>query len=340
MAILLVLVQHFSPLEWTIAHRIGWTGVDLFFVLSGYLVTTLLLTEFQKRGTTDVKRFLIRRGFKIYPAFWVMTLSTCLMLALKHQPISLKAVGAELLFLQNYGPGLWVHTWSLAVEEHFYFALAGLFWWWTARKRRQLPSLKQVLLGLAGISLAVLALRLTGMWRFSAAYKFHKFGTHARIDTLFVGATLAFVRHRHLSELSGWVKSHQKLLWSVLLLLVLVMAFDESSLFIRTVGYWCCAVAYASLLALALQSSPTSARRFKWAAAIGQYSYGIYLWHFFLSEFVVLPLLNSTLSAVGLFFVQSAVSIVGGVLLSKAIEMPFLKLRDRLVPTASVRPSQ
>ena len=87
-AVLLVLGRHINLLStgdfsawhsfggwfsetWT---RGGWIGVDLFFVLSGFLVSGLLFREHQKFGTISAKDFLIRRGFKIYPAFWVLTL--------------------------------------------------------------------------------------------------------------------------------------------------------------------------------------------------------------------------------------------------------------------------
>src|SRR5215211_479046 len=52
--------------------KVGWTGVDLFFVLSGFLVSGLLFAEYRKNGELRIGRFLIRRGFKIYPPFWVL----------------------------------------------------------------------------------------------------------------------------------------------------------------------------------------------------------------------------------------------------------------------------
>src|SRR2546423_1538207 len=104
--------------------RGGWVGVDLFFVLSGFLVSGLLFREYQRSGTLDVPRFLWRRGMRIYPAFWTLLLATWLgfrWFGLPHT--SGNALLAELLFVQNYASGMWNHTWSLAVEEHFYVAL-------------------------------------------------------------------------------------------------------------------------------------------------------------------------------------------------------------------------
>jgi len=117
--------------------------VDLFFVLSGFLIGGLLVSELHHHGHIDIGRFLIRRGLKIYPPHFVFIGYLMLM------PVA-KAILAgnnvwttfttewgkywpNLLFLHNYvGTNPAGHTWTLAVEEHFYlllpFLLAGLVW--------------------------------------------------------------------------------------------------------------------------------------------------------------------------------------------------------------------
>ncbi len=100
--------------------RVGWIGVDLFFVLSGFLVSGLLFREYGRLGEVHAGRFLVRRGLRIYPAFYAFLLST----AIATGTIGTRQFVAEAAFVQNYIPGLWDHTWSLAVEEHFYFLLA------------------------------------------------------------------------------------------------------------------------------------------------------------------------------------------------------------------------
>jgi peptidoglycan/LPS O-acetylase OafA/YrhL len=98
----------------------GWMGVDLFFVLSGFLVSGLLFREFRQYGRVRLGRFLIRRGFKIYPGFYVLLGATLLVFALtKIRAVKAGQIWCEALFLTNYGPNIWGHTWSLAVEEHF-----------------------------------------------------------------------------------------------------------------------------------------------------------------------------------------------------------------------------
>src|SRR5689334_20467843 len=77
-AVILVLFAHHYLTIYTAT--MGWIGVDLFFVLSGFLVSGLLFAEYQKFGNIDTKRFLIRRGFKIYPAFYFSVFVTLFLL--------------------------------------------------------------------------------------------------------------------------------------------------------------------------------------------------------------------------------------------------------------------
>jgi peptidoglycan/LPS O-acetylase OafA/YrhL len=124
-AVLLVLVHH-SPGGEGALLKAGWTGVDLFFVLSGFLVSGLLFKEHLRSGRIRPGRFYLRRGLKIYPNFYVMLAVTSAALALGHIAVEPWNVVHEAVFLQNYLPAAWwgrEHAWSLAIEEHFYFLL-------------------------------------------------------------------------------------------------------------------------------------------------------------------------------------------------------------------------
>jgi len=94
--------------------------VDLFFVLSGFLISGLLFSDLTSNGSIALRRFYLRRGLKIYPAFYFFLAGTSLL-----WPVTLphKFLLSEVFFLQSYLPHIWQHTWSLAVEEHFYFVL-------------------------------------------------------------------------------------------------------------------------------------------------------------------------------------------------------------------------
>lgn len=91
-------------------------------MLSGFLISRLLFNEYKRSGRIDMKRFLIRRGLKIYPAFYVLMLYTAIDELLTRGRVPEKILG-DLLFGQNYFPHIWAHGWTLAVEEHFYWLL-------------------------------------------------------------------------------------------------------------------------------------------------------------------------------------------------------------------------
>src|ERR1700752_5114869 len=105
----------------------GRHGVPLFFALSGYLVGGMLISEMRLNGSIDIKRFLIRRGLKIYPAYFVLLAYLVIMPTLKGTattPALLSDYWPNAFFIHNYvGQNPAGYTWSLAVEEHFYLAL-------------------------------------------------------------------------------------------------------------------------------------------------------------------------------------------------------------------------
>ena len=105
-AIVGVLFRHFE-IDFFLAGPGGY-GVDLFFVLSGFLVSGLLFSEFKKRGKVNVGRFLIRRGFKIYPSFYFFIITTILVYSICFgSEFHTSEILSELFFLQSYVGGIW-----------------------------------------------------------------------------------------------------------------------------------------------------------------------------------------------------------------------------------------
>src|SRR5262245_20229087 len=181
-AVLLVVIHHLEPAPTTgvlaFFHRGGWMGVDFFFVLSGFLVSGLLFRDYQQTGRVRAGRFLLRRGLKIYPAFWVFMLMTA---AVFGSRISLGAYLTELAFVQNYHPAIWQHTWSIAVEEHFYLLLTFVFVW-LSRRRADDPftSLPRVIIGLCVVTLAMRTSTVLSLWPDLRVAQY-LFPTHLRI---------------------------------------------------------------------------------------------------------------------------------------------------------------
>jgi len=136
---ILAVVWHHSletPPSWAIAQR-GFLGVDLFFVISGFLIVTLLLREQRRTGTTSLRNFYIRRFLRIFPPYYAMLAVVGTAAYLRHGNAAL-AIRQDLpyaaLYLSNIVEvgGLLSLTWSLAVEEQFYLVVPALHRW-TAR---------------------------------------------------------------------------------------------------------------------------------------------------------------------------------------------------------------
>lgn len=208
-AVLLVMSAHSTPTPWL--GRSGWIGVDLFFVLSGFLISGLLFAEYRASGRIDAGRFLIRRGFKIYPSFYAFLAITVIVEAFRGRMITGGQLLAETLFVQNYGPRFWGHTWSLAVEEHFYlllpFALVALlrFGKTPGASLRRLPLLIVFLAGAILVGRTYTASR--GFWVYSH--------THCRADALAAGVFLGWFWHFRARETRAWAERFR---WAVLLI--------------------------------------------------------------------------------------------------------------------------
>src|SRR5277367_5590669 len=204
-AILLVIGHHAQTFPvWT---RTGWVGVDLFFVLSGFLISGLLYSEYKKRQNISVGRFFIRRGLKIYPAFYFFLLATlAAQLLLFKGSVPLRPYLYEMLFIQNYHFGIWLHTWSLAVEEHFYIALALLLVVFArlsparANPFRAIPWIF-VFVAFTCMLLRILTIRLTSPSIFRTPWVMNT--THCRVDGLFFGVFIGYLYHFRPEAIAG-----------------------------------------------------------------------------------------------------------------------------------------
>jgi peptidoglycan/LPS O-acetylase OafA/YrhL len=164
----------------------GNLGVRIFFVISGYLITSLLLAEHARTGTVNLKRFYVRRALRIMPAFYFFLAMIALAAAAGLVPASHAALVRAATYTANYLGTEWTlgHTWSLAVEEQFY-----LLW----------PSLI-VLLGLRrSLICAAAMLLLSPVFRGIAALSGHwpdnpRYSFECVADALATGCLLAYAR--------------------------------------------------------------------------------------------------------------------------------------------------
>jgi peptidoglycan/LPS O-acetylase OafA/YrhL len=311
----------------------GWIGVDLFFVLSGFLVSGLLFREYQKTQTIDFKQFLIRRGFKIYPPFWALIIITSLVTAFITRDFYRKGMLGEALFLQNYFSYFWEHTWSLAVEEHFYLLLCLVFFILLRFKKTPFNAIPNIFIFLA---IACLAMRQA-----TAIFGVYQYGTiieptHLRLDSLFFGVLISYLWHfRNLSE-NAYLIEYKTFIGIIGVICLLPAFFFKMSSHVW-IGVFGVTFFYlgSGLLLLAFLKSDFSKNRFlPVLAAIGTYSYSIYLWNMplqiWLDKFLKYEFgeYNWQIFAVTCFFGTFAV----GIGMSKLVEYPMLKIRDRFFP--------
>jgi len=317
--------------------RAGWIGVDLFFVLSGFLVGGLLVREYQASGRINARRFLARRGLRIYPAFYLLLVVSCALNSLGIVPFSAPTpsrVLAEIFFVQNYHYGIWNHTWSLAIEEHFYLLLlvAMLL---VVRSQDQRQALRRIAFGTALLSLLLPVLRAFSLRNEPYSWFGHYTPTHLRLDALAFGVLLAALYHLEGERLQTWLTPRRTLIALGAALLVLpAFILEQSNSLMFTAGLTGLYVGFGAALMLAITTT-----RIKYSgpekqlASIGEHSYAIYLWH--MPVLLWLPgLVRRVAPALAqpevMLFGYVAGSIVLGIFLTRLVETPILKLRDRL----------
>lgn len=325
-----------------ISRHITWSGVDLFFVLSGFFISGILFREYQVTGHIKAGRFLIRRMFKIWPLFYAAFLIQLFYFSMKGQYPGTEKALHEVLFIQNYCPGFMMITWSLGVEEQFYLLIAFLFpfllkYFFTTVK---------VVFTIAVILLLILSLRIINSYIYTGfdAYK-NVFPMHLRADSLCAGILISYFYHFKRDWFQNWVFKYRALiiLLCVIFLLPLVF-FSYMDSFTYTIGYTTTYLGYSLLVILSLFSNGKSffyyslkmSRILSIVSWVGFYSYAIYLFHYFIGFGAVNNFreqtgigMNSTFS----FLIFLSSNILFGYLISTIIEQPALRLREKLYPS-------
>lgn len=335
-AVALVLGRHAAVEEssnWVLAawRCGGWVGVDLFFVLSGFLVSSLLFNEHSRTGRIRVGRFLVRRGFKIYPAFWVFLGLTTLLQLYNGTPSPFVSLFVELLFLQNYFAGIWLHTWSLAVEEHFYFLLATLIG--IATRKNWHKSWRVILGFILCVSVGCLTARMALAWndpKFIASE--HLFRTHLRIDSLFAGVMLAYLQR--FSRLQQRIQMIPSLVLVTLGLTLLSPAFVfglNDQRWISTVGLTLFYLGSSLLLLAAVRLKTSSSALLKNPCRLGIASYSIYLWHVPANDLALGMCDAWEFGQSGYWLMYIGGSLLAGLVMHHVVEVPALAIRERWI---------
>jgi len=346
-AIILVLLRH--EVLFDFLQTMGWIGVDLFFVLSGFLVSGLLFKEYQRFGSVNAKLFLIRRGFKIYPIFY-LTYILYMIPKIVYHKLEIEKVFYELIFVQNYALG-WGYaypaSWSLAVEEHFYFGLALLLWLIFNKKimsfeivPNKISTFEKWLLL---ILVTVFALRLWFNIQFSDDVARNMTMSHLRIDSLLFGVLISFWYHFKRKKLSDFYIKNKTVLLLLSFAMLLFTPFIEpgESFFVKTIGFTMLYVSFGILLIHFLTDANVnrqlnrlfSAKGVDFVSKIGFCSYSIYVIHsLVVYAFTFLPITNRFIA----FSMVFLISVFSGFVMTYKIEKFFLNYRNKYYPSRTI----
>jgi peptidoglycan/LPS O-acetylase OafA/YrhL len=276
-AILIVMASHYGGESFVP----GGFGVTLFFFISGYLITSILISEMETTGTISVSDFYIRRFFRLAPALLTMIAGVTLLfeviVASPYIPQLLAALFYAMNYYQIFGganPMPLGVLWSLAVEEHYYLIFPALFalgWRWP----------RCFLIGLCLLLISILG------WRTALVLKFHVseyrtyMATDTRLDSILYGAILAAavtLSKRSIAWMQHWLVLAAAAATLLFTLVYRSSDFRETfryslqGLALMPIFYWVIFTQKDALVRRLLESNVLV-----W---VGRISYSLYLWHF------------------------------------------------------------
>jgi peptidoglycan/LPS O-acetylase OafA/YrhL len=271
----------------------GYLGVDLFFVLSGYLITSLMLGESAKKGRIDLGAFWARRARRLLPALFLVVGAVAVYAAGEPQGVALGALRGDALATLGYianwhslwsdtsywelfsAPSLLAHTWSLAIEEQLYVLWPLVVVGVLRAGRRRLQPLFVTTLVLAATSWIVMALVHVGGGDTARAY----FGTDTRAGAVLIGAALAtWIAWR------GPIRSsavHAAGIVGAVVLAVAWTTVEGTTGWLYEGGFALLGIAAIAVIASISEDDGPLARALSLRPLrhLGTISYGIYLWH-------------------------------------------------------------
>ena len=347
LAIIFVFMYHYVVFvsrqpTFSFIDEIGWVGVDLFFVLSGYLIGHQIFSPIANQREFSFKIFYYRRLLRTLPTY-LFVLGIYFLIPNFRENTILPPLWKFLTFTQNFGlqtGTAFSHAWSLCVEEQFYLILPVMALIIIYKK-----SIHYGWVILFGLLLIGMFLR-GSLWVYynqHANNHFHAlyytkiyYSSFCRLDELVFGVAIAMLRNFH-KDL--WAKITKKgnliLLFGIIssgITFYLFLQYHYSR-FVTALGYPLLGISFAALTLAALsQNSYLYKIRIPGAATLAVWSYAIYLVHKPVSVLIYGELSKFGVDASSLASISIIIlaSIVAGWLLYICIELPFLKLRDKI----------
>jgi peptidoglycan/LPS O-acetylase OafA/YrhL len=346
-AIVLVMMSHYTgfvagaPVFGALG-AVGWAGVDLFFVLSGYLIGNQLLAPVVRGETLSLKVFFARRLLRTLPNYYVVL---AMYVLLPHAPIAGSVSGLPplwkmLSFTQNIGLAYgqtFSHSWSLCIEEQFYVVLPLAVLAFARFKRS--PILAWSALGGAialGMTARAIAFYHYGYDAFSAKVYYASFG---RFDELLPGVAIAMLRNFHPTAFAYLQRRANAVLAAGLALSVAVLAcirHDWPGIGVTTTfGFSLLAIGFGLLTLSSLGPGCLLNRvRVPGASQLALWSYAVYLAHkpVFMALRPWCERMHVNTQAPLVIAAIMAQALFAGWLLYRIVETPFMRLRARWVP--------
>lgn len=350
LAIVLVFLFHFGRIfphpEWTnTISKFGWTGVDLFFVLSGYLIASQLFLRIAQGKGISIKSFFLKRFFRIIPAYLVVV-AIYFFFPYTHERESLAPLWKHLTFTQNLGldlrtQGTFSHAWSLCIEEQFYLVLPI-----SLLLLVNLKVFKKGIWILISLFIFGFAIRYYSYQTFvlpnmnnedvwAIWYKHIYYPTYCRLDGLLIGISIAalFEFKKSIKDKVTKYGNWFLFLSFVILTFAYFLCLDEESIQASVFGFPLVSIGYGLMVLGAI--SPTSFL-YKLKSNITTYiaslSYAIYLIHKIIIHISqnIFSLFNIEKESNLMFFICIFTTLIGAILINSIIEKPFLKIRDKL----------
>jgi peptidoglycan/LPS O-acetylase OafA/YrhL len=317
----------------------GFIGVDVFFVLSGFLITSLLLAERVETGRINIRQFYIRRARRLLPALYTMMLVVSIAAAFFYHDYAARLRGdlvAAFAYVTNWWliaggtsyfgagthPPLLTHLWSLALEEQFY-----VFW---PLALVALTFVRKRYVVIVSVSVAILASTLLAAALFSPWHDPSRiyYGTDTRLATPLFGAALAIVCRPWMWHKGGMSDGRRRLVNSggvlALIGLVLVAVFVDSQSPLLYRGGFLGIALLSGMLAIAAAHPDAAVGRalgvkpLRW---LGERSYAIYLWHWPIFA-VTQPGVNVHLGELASTLLRIALTLVAASLSYRFVEKP------------------
>lgn len=314
----------------------GFLGVDLFFVLSGYLITSLLVIEYEHAGHIGLRAFWLRRARRLLPALCVVLVATAFYAQLLADPKDITHLRgdnlATLFYVSNWwfifrGSSYWEqftasplrHTWSLAIEEQWYILWPIVLIPILRLCRGRMRGLSLATTGAALCSALLMAMVFDPMHDPSRPY----YGTDTRAQALLLGAALAFVLRRAI--IPPYMKTVLKLLGGVgaIVTLFFFAYVKDTDGWMYRGGFTLVAGAAAALIAGCVQPGRSllkSTLSLAPLVLVGRVSYGLYLYHW--PTYVVLSPGRTNLHGAALITLRLAATFVLAGLSYRFVEMP------------------